>query len=133
MALNPKYSSCAVNNKTNAQAVLLNSGFIDIYVTPQPAVADCATVATKLARLTFSSTAFATASCGIAIANAIIDDTSADATGTAVWFRALTSLGATVYDGSVGTSGADMNLNSIAIGVGAAVSCTSFTMSESRG
>jgi len=38
-----------------------------------------------------------------------------------------------VYDGSVGTSGANLNLNSVAISSGAAVSVTSFTHTEDKG
>jgi len=69
----------------------------------------------------------------VATANAITADSSANATGTATWFRALESDGTTaVFDGSVGTSGANINLNSVAISVGAAVSVTSYTYTQSK-
>lgn len=134
MALNPKFTNLAVNTKVDALAALLNGGFLDIYDGTQPSTADTAIGAqVKLARLTFNATAFGAGSAGVAEANAITQDTAADATGTATWFRALKSDGTPVFDGSVGTSGANLNLNSVAISAGAAVSCSSFTLTESKG
>jgi hypothetical protein len=134
MALNPKFTNLAVNTKVDAQAVLLNSGFLDIYDGTQPVTADTAIGAqVKLARLTFGNPAFGAGVAGVATANAITQDSSADATGTATWFRALKSDGTAVLDGSVGTSGANLNLNSVAISSGAAVSVTSMTLTESKG
>src|SRR4051812_10544117 len=117
MALSPKLSSAAASAAADAVLALLNNGFLDIYDGAQPATADTAvTTQTKLARLTFGAAAFAAAVNGVANANAIGSDSSADATGTASWFRALKSDGTSVvYDGSVGTSGANLNMNSVAI------------------
>jgi len=126
-----------VNTKVDAQAALLNSGFLDIYDstgTGQPATADTAvTTQVKLARLTFGNPAFGAGVAGVATANAITQDSSADATGTATWCRLLKSDGTAVMDGSVGTSGCNLNLNSVAISAAAAVSVTSFTLTESKG
>lgn len=134
MALNPKLTNLAVNTKVDVLAALLNSGFLDIYDGSQPATADTAVGAqVKLARLTFNATAFGAGVAGVATANAITQDSAADATGTASWFRALKSDGTAVLDGSVGTSGANLNLNSVAIQIGAAVSVSSFTLTESKG
>lgn len=134
MPLNPKFTNLAVNTKVDAQAVLLNGGFIDIYDGTQPTTADTAIGAqVKLARLTFGNPAFGAGVAGVAAANAITQDTSADATGTAAWFRALKSDGTAVMDGAVGTTGSNMNINSVAISAGAAVSCTAFTLTESKG
>src|SRR3954470_17445649 len=134
MALNPKYTNLAVNTKVDAQSALLNSGFLDIYDGTQPSTADTAvSTQTKLARLTFGATGFAAASNGAANANAIASDSSADATGTASWFRALKSDGTTVvYDGSVGTSGCNLNLNSAAIQQHAQVSVSSLTYTQQK-
>ncbi len=83
----------------------------------------------KLAELALSSTAFAAASAGSKTAAAITADSSADATGTATWFTLVKSDGTTrVLDGSVGTSGANLNLNSVAISAGATVSVTSLAV-----
>jgi hypothetical protein len=66
--------------------------------------------------------------------NAITSDTSADATGTAAFYRALKSDGTSVVmDGSVGTSSADLVLNSTAIQSGAQVDVTSFAVTVSKG
>lgn len=51
-------------------------------------------------------------------------------TGTAAWFRAIKSDGTAVLDGSVGTSGANLNLNSVGFVSGAPVSVSSWTLSE---
>lgn len=135
MALNPKFTDLAVNTKADAQAALLNSGKLRIYDGTQPATADTAIGAqVLLAELTFNATAFSAAVAGVATANAITQDSSADATGTATWFRALRSDGSTaVMDGSVGTATSNIVLNSVAISAGAAVSVTAFTLTESKG
>lgn len=135
MALNPKFTNLAVNTKADAEGVLLNGGFLDIYDGSQPATADTAIGAqVKLASLTFGSPAFASSVAGVATANAITQDTDADATGTAAWFRAFKSDHSTaVFDGSVGTSGCNLNLNTTAIQIHAAVQCTSFTITEQKG
>jgi len=103
------------------------SGLLRIYDGTQPADADTALGAqVKLAELALSATAFAAAASGSIVANTIADDTSADATGTATWATFTTSAGVRVLDVSVGTAGADINLNSVAIAVGAKVSVTSY-------
>jgi len=133
MASTLKLSNAAVNAKADALAALLNSGFLDIYDGAQPTTADTAVGAqVKLARLPFGNPAFGAAAAGVATANAITPDSSADATGTAAWFRAVTSGGAAVMDGSVATAGADCNINAVAIAAGAAVSCTGMTITEPK-
>lgn len=135
MANNPKRTNTAANAACDAMAALANSGRLKIYDGTQPATADTAvTTQTVLADLTMNATAFGAAVAGVATANAITSDASADASGTATWFRLLKSDNSTVIlDGSVGTSGADLNLNSVAISAGAAVAITSFTLTESKG
>jgi hypothetical protein len=68
-----------------------------------------------------------------ATASAITADSSADATDTAAWFRvSSTNDGATPLDdhidGNVGTSGEDMNLNTVAIVTGATITISSYTV-----
>lgn len=134
MALNPKLSNAGANAAADAACALCNSGFLDIYDGAQPATADTAVGAqVKLARLTFSATAFAAAVAGVATANALGADASADATGTASWFRACTSAGAAVFDGSVGTSGANLNLNTTSIAITGNVSVSSLTYTQAKG
>ena len=135
MALNPKRTNTAANTAVDAMAALLNNGYLRIYDGTQPANADTAvSTQTLLAELRFNVTAFGAGSAGVATANAFTSDSSANATGTASWFRALKSDGTTVVcDGSVGTSGSDLNINSTAISAGAVVAVTSFTLTESKG
>lgn len=134
MALNPKLSDTGANAAADATCTLLNTGYLRIYTTAQATNANTALSGqTLLAELRFGATAFGSAVAGVATANAITSDTTADATGTAVWFRALKSDGTTVvFDGSVGTSGANLNLNSVAIQAGAQVDVTAFTYTQSE-
>ncbi len=134
MSLNPKLSNAGANAAADAVCALLNSGFIDIYDGAQPATADTAiTTQVKLARLTFGATAFAAAIAGVATANAITSDSSADATGTASWFRACKSDGSAIFDGSVGTSSANLVLSTTSITAGAVVGVSSCTYTQSKG
>ncbi len=120
------------NNMLDEISALVNGGpsggLIRIYDGARPATGGAVT--TLLAELTFSDPAFPAAASGTMSANAITDDSSADATGTATWFRVVDSTGAFVYDGDVGTSGSDLNLNttSITIGVNVAISTLTITM-----
>jgi hypothetical protein len=129
MANDPALSNAAVNAAVDAMAALLNAGKLRIYDGSKPATADTAVGAQNLlAELTFGNPAFGAAVAGVAAANAITSDAGADATGTASWFRAVTSGGAAVLDGEVGTSGSDLNLNAVAISAGAIVAVTSLTI-----
>ena len=134
MALNPKLSNAGANAAADAVCVLANSGFLRIYDGTQAADADTAIGAqVLLAELTFNATAFGAAVNGVATANAITADSSANATGTATWFRAVRSNGTSVlFDGSVGTAGADINFNTVSIVAGAAVSVSAFTYTQSK-
>lgn len=79
---------------------------------------------TLLATLTFSDPAYGAASSGVAQENSITDDSSADATGTAAVCRVTTSTPATLFEGTVGTSGSDINFNSVAFVSGDTISVT---------
>jgi hypothetical protein len=132
MALNPKLSNAEASAAADAVCVHLNNGYLRIYDGTQAADANTAVgVQNLLAELRWNATAFAGAVNGVATANAITDDSSANLTGTATWFRALKSDGSSVvFDGSVGTSGANLNLNSVAISSGAVVSCSAYTYTQ---
>lgn len=134
MALTQKLSNAAVNAQADAVVDLLDNGYLRIYDSSQPADADTAVGAqVLLAELRFNATAFGAASDGVATANAFTADSSANATGTAAWFRALKSDGTTtLFDGSVGTSGANLNLNSVSITSGSEVSVSSFTFTANK-
>ena len=133
MALNAQTSIASRNLALNAAFDILNSGKLRIYDSTQPTNADTALGAqVLLADLTLNATAFAAAASASKSANAITQDSSADASGTATWGTLVASSRASVgtLDFSVGTSGANMNLNSVAISSGAAVSCTAFTITQ---
>lgn len=81
----------------------------------------------EVATLTFSDPAFGGASSGTATASAISDDTNATG-GTAAAFTVFDSDSNPIFQGTVSTSGADLNLSSTTIGAGDTVSITSFTV-----
>lgn len=104
------------------------SALLRIYDGSQPAGPGTAvTTQVLLAELTCNATFAPAASGGVLTLNGITQDSSANASGTAAWFRIVTSGGTAVIDGSVSTSGADMNLNSTSIVSGGTVSITSAT------
>lgn len=113
-------------------------GKVRIYSGTPPADADASLSGnTLLAELAMSNPAFGSAADSspgaTATASAISNDTSADATGTATFFRLLDGANAVVAQGAVSTSGAELNLNTTSIVAGAIVSITSMTafMAES--
>lgn len=112
---------------------------IRIYDGTQAADPDTAVGAqVLLAELTMSATSFGAATDAnpgaLITANAITSDSSANATGTASWFRMLTQSGGTVIaDGSVGTSSADLVMNTVSITSGSIVAISSFTITMSEG
>ena len=128
MALNTQLANATVNGQGDNLSARLNNGYLRIYNGTQPATADTALSGnTLLAELRFSATAAPATSAGLITFNAITSGTAA-ATGTASFFRTFSSDGTTVVmDGSVGTSAANLVLNSVAISSGATVSVSAFT------
>lgn len=90
MALNLKLANAAVNAEADALSDQLDNGYLRIYDGTHPATADTAiTTQTLLAELRFNATAAPAASAGVLTFNAFTSDPSANASGTATWFRAL--------------------------------------------
>jgi len=104
------------------------AGFLRIYDGARPATGGAAT--TLLAELTFTDHCAGAAAAAALTMSAITADASANATGTATWFRCVDSTGTFVLDGSVSTSGSDLNLNSTSISVGQNVAVTSFVITD---
>lgn len=129
MPLNTQLANATVNGQANDLATRLNNGYLRIYDGTQAATADTAIGAqVLLAELRFNATAAPSATNGVLTFNALTADSSANATGTASWYRALASDGTTVVmDGSVGTATSNLILNSVNIQSGAQVSVTGFT------
>lgn len=126
----------AVVRKARLDAITTAAGasaLLRIYDGTRPATGGTAT--TLLAELTCNAT-FAPAASGSVDAspvtltlNSITQDSSANAGGTATWFRIVKSDGTTfVLDGSVGTSGADLNLTTTTIVSGQPVSVSSVVL-----
>lgn len=140
MANNPFFSDATVIADVGAITALLNNGFIKVYTGAQPADANTAVSGTLLATLTFGATAFGTPAASgsagskivTATANSITSGTAGN-TGTAGYFALVKSDTTTVATmGSVGTSGADLNFDSLSITSGATVSCSSFTITQTE-
>lgn len=107
------------------------SGLLRIYDGSVPANVGTALGAqVLLAELPLSATFAAAASDGVLTASSITNDSSANATGTATFFRLVTSGGTAILQGTVGTSGADLNLSTVSIVAGATVSVSSFVITE---
>lgn len=131
-----KISTESADAMLGSLSTLLNSGKIRIYSGTEPTTANTALSGnTLLAELTFGNPAFGSPTASgadrIITANAITQDSTADATGTATFFRATNAAGTvTYYQGTVGTSGQQLNLtatNIVADGV-VSVSSLSITM-----
>ena len=130
---------------TTGFAATFANGIIEVRTGTQPATADSAATGTLLGTITLNSGAFVagTATNGLTFAAAANGAVSKSgvwsfnglAAGTAGWFRlkgnALDNdaLSTTLprLDGSIATSGADLNLSNIAISIGAPNTVDSFT------
>lgn len=79
----------------------------------------------------FSNPAFGSASVGVATASAITNDSSADASGTAGYFRVYTGAGgdtAALFQGTSGTATVDMVFDNNVIVAGGVIAISSMTI-----
>ncbi len=130
---------------TTGFATTFANGIIEIYSGSQPATADAAVTGTLLGTVTLASGAFtagvatngltfAAASAG-AVAKSGVWSFNGAVAGTAGWFRlkgnaadtGALSTTASRLDGSIATSGADLNLSNIVIAVAAPNTIDSFS------
>ena len=130
-------SSEAVDAAVDSVTVKVNDGYLRIYDGTRPDFPDDPLSGnTQLAELRYGNPAFGTAVDGVATANLISSDTSADDTGLATFWRSFKSDGVSpIMDGSAGGpgSGADLILNNPNIQVGATVSVSTFVWSLPKG
>jgi hypothetical protein len=107
-------------------------GTLVIFGSTCPSTADAADSGTTLAVLTFGDPAFGSAVDGVATANAITADSSANATGTAMCFRAKDSDGNVIFQGAMTTSGGggEIILSSTSVTAGQSVAITSLTYTQ---
>lgn len=130
-----KYSTALRNAQLDAITTAVGtSGILRIYSGTRPANVAAAITGTVLAECVCSASAFAAAaSGGVLTANAVSNDSSANANGTATHYRLFQSNGTTaVIDGDVSTSGADLNLDNTSIAPGQVVSVSSFTITAAN-
>lgn len=118
-------TTAARNAACNAVVDLIDGGSTDA---TGDLLIGTTSMGTTLAELTFSNPAFGAAATGVATANSITDDSSADDTGTAAECRIRDRDNTALWDGSVGTSGEDINFNTVSITSGDTVSVTSLTV-----
>lgn len=122
------YSTTLRNAQLDAITTAVgNAGKLRIYDGTRPATGGTAT--TLLAEFTLGSP-FSGAASSASLSPTLPSNTTGAAAGTATWFRIVTSGGTFVIDGSVGTSGADCNLNTTTISVGVTVAVTGFTIAR---
>ena len=109
-------------------------GTVQVRTGAQPASANDPATGTLLATFTLSDPAFTGPVAGVMTLDATpVLSTLGVANGTAGWFRMLDSTGATVFDGAVGTSGQQLNLNTTSITTGLTVEITSGTFTMPAG
>lgn len=85
---------------------------------------------TLLGTLTFSATAFGSASTGVATASSITSDTSADNSGTAAHFVVKSGAASTIFDGTCAQGSGDMSFDNSTIVAGGVIACSSFTVTQ---
>lgn len=137
MTATPMCSKAAAQAGLDALLAKLNvspPGIIKIWSGSMPANCEAADTGTLLATLTLSNPAFPASATNTspagakATASAITDDSDADATNTAGYFRGYDGAGTCVIQGDCGTSAADMILNTVSIVQHATISCSSWTV-----
>lgn len=129
MATTVSLTAEAENAQADALARLLDNGSVKVYDGTVPTdVSTALSGNTLLATCALSATSAPAAVGGVLTFNAISDDTSIDATGTATFYRTFKADGTTaVTQGTAGTSGESMTLANTSLVAGGTLSISSFT------
>lgn len=127
-----KLSTVSRNAAADAVLARLNGGLLRLYTGPQPSSPQAPAVGTLLAELPFGAPAFAPAVGGVARANSIARR-AAISKGRAGWFRATAADGTPVYDGTVGTTGADLTVSNQVFEVDSLIVIESLTYTQPGG
>ena len=115
----------AIETTIGATAVL------KIFDGAKPANCAAADVGTELVVITCPADYFNPASAGAMTKLGTWEDTSADGTGTAQYFRLYESTAVTCHmQGDVGLSGSDLNLDNTSINATQQVTITTFTLTD---
>lgn len=130
MALNPKLAVATRNLALNTLTTDIGaSGVMRWYDGTQAVDADTAIGAQVLiVTLPCSASFAAAASAGSMTVNAITGANAVATGNPTTWYSFLTSGFVRKFDGSIGTSAANLVLNSVTVGSGAACSVSSFTV-----
>jgi hypothetical protein len=126
-----QYSDVVRNAKLDAlETAIGTAAVLKIFAGTIPAnVGTALSGQTVLATLTLPSDWMSAAAAGVKAKLGTWQDTAADATGTATWFAIFASDGTTRHvQGTAGTSGTDMILDSTSFTAGQAFSVTSFAI-----
>lgn len=127
-----KLTNAVASSLANAiQTAIGSNGKIVIYngTGGEPATADTAiTTQGVLATFTVTGAMFGSASNGVISLVTTPATVAASASGTAAFFRITTSTNTVILQGTVGTSGQQLNLNTTTITSGVNVSITSGTV-----
>ena len=126
-----RYSTTVITDRLTALNTDIGiNAFLRIFTGAQPANVATAATGTLIVSLPCNSASFGTVGSGALTANAITTTAAtASGTNTAGYFRIFKADGSTaVVDGSIATTGADLNLNSTSITTGQNVSVSSFVI-----
>lgn len=137
MATDTIITTAAAADMLDALTALMDGGTVQIRSGTKPADPSTAPGdGTLLASITLNNPAFGAAAADSPATRAVaaaddspaLSDATADATGTASWFRVLNSASpqVAVMDGTVGTSDADMIVNTTSLVSGSPFSITSW-------
>lgn len=127
-----QYSTSVRNAKLDAiESTIGTSAVLKIFTGSKPATPATADSGTLLAACTLPSDWMAAASGGAKAKSGTWQDTSADNSGTAGYFRIYESTATTCHiQGTVGTSGTDMIVDSTTFTSGQAFTISSFTITD---
>lgn len=113
------------------ESVIGTSAVLKIFSGPPPANCAAADSGTVLATLNLPSNWMAAATGGSVSKSGTWEDLSADNTGTAGHFRIYDSGVTTCHlQGTVGTTGTDMTVNTTSFATGASVTVNTFTLTD---
>ncbi len=130
-----QYSTAVRNARLDAiESTIGTSAIMRIRTGSVPATCATADAGTVVATLNLPSDWMAAASSGTKAMSGTWQDASADATGTAAHFRIYDSAGTTCHmQGTVGTSGTDLIVDSTSFTSGQSFSITAFTLTAANG
>jgi hypothetical protein len=126
-----QFSQTCLNGRANYIATAVgNSGYLEIYTGSVPTNCAASTTGTLLATFNLAAPFSPGASAGV-LSPTLPSNATAGNTGTAGYWRVFESDNATcVMQGTCGTTGADLNLNTTSIVSGGPVQISSWTITE---